>query len=308
MIGIKAVASYVPDGRVDNLLRAERAGKTRDFVETKIGFKSVARKPDNMETSDLCVEAYNVLIDKTGSGGPDVDCMVVCTQNPDGAGLPHTAAIVHGKLGLSDTVAAFDISLGCSGYVYCLSVISSFMEANKLQRGLLFTADPYSKVLDPSDFDTELLFGDAATVTLLEHSPIFNLGRFAFGSRGAMGHSIEVGAGDRKLRMKGSNVFKFSMTTVPDQIRHCLAINSLRAEEVDLFLLHQGSKFIVDSLGSRLGIPADKAPFSASEVGNTVSSSIPLMLEHYVESDVDTIMICGFGVGLSWASGILRRH
>jgi 3-oxoacyl-[acyl-carrier-protein] synthase-3 len=105
----------------------------------------------------------------------------------------------------------------------------------------------------------------------------------------------------------GNNVFKFAVTKVPAQIEQCLEQNGLEKSEVDLYLLHQGSKYIVDNLITALGVEADKAPFLAAEIGNTVSSSIPLMLEQYMETGEKTILISGFGVGLSWATSILER-
>ena len=307
MIGIEAIASYIPAARVDNLARAAAAGKDAEFIREKIGFVSLARKAPGEETSDLCVKAFARLVEKTGLAPAAIDCLVVCTQNPDAAGLPHTSAIVHGKLGLGRAVAAFDLSLGCSGYVYSLSVVEAFMQRHGFKCGVIFTADPYSKVLDPSDYDTELLFGDAATVTLISERPVFRSLNSVFSSNGAMGHSIAVQADSGTLRMLGSNVFKFSMTEVPAQVRQCLEKNAMNLADIDLFLFHQGSKFMVENLAQRLGIDPARAPFLAAEIGNTVSSTIPLMLEQYLASAARNILICGFGVGLSWGSSVLQR-
>ncbi len=245
MIGIEQIGSYIPAARVNNLERAADAGKDAAFVRDKLGFVSLARKAKGEETSDLCVQAFSRLREKAGLDPAEIDCLVVCTQNPDAAGLPHTSAVVHGKLGLGKEIAAFDVSLGCSGYVYTLAVVEAFMQQQGLKRGVIFTADPYSKVLDPSDYDTELLFGDAATATLLSDCPVFRSLKSVFSSNGAMGHSIAVQADSGTLRMLGSNVFKFSMTEVPGQVRRCLERNAMELADVDLFLFHQGSKFMV---------------------------------------------------------------
>jgi 3-oxoacyl-[acyl-carrier-protein] synthase-3 len=307
VIGITAVASYIPKTLVSNLGRVERAGKTREFIVDKIGFCHVARKETGEETSDLCVKAFATLSKRRPVEIADVDCLVVCTQNPDGHGLPNTASVVHAKLGLGAEVAAFDISLGCSGYVYGLNVIRSFMHANGYRNGLFFTADPYSKILDPNDFDTELLFGDAATVTYLSERPVYAIMKSRFASNGSLRHSIQVKPEDRKLSMLGSNVFKFTMTVVPEQIQACLGDNDLKLEDIDLFLLHQGSRFIVENMSRKLGIPSEKAPFEARDLGNTVSSTIPIMLEKRMSAPPKRILLCGFGVGLSWATTILER-
>jgi 3-oxoacyl-[acyl-carrier-protein] synthase-3 len=308
MVGIKAIASYIPERRVSNVDRAEAAGKDVDFITDKVGFTSLLRKSDCEETSDLCVGAFESLLEKHHDiKREDIDCLLVVTQNPDGFGLPHTSAIVQHKLGLSEDVAAFDVSLGCSGFVYALDVIQAFMTAQGLQHGLLFTADPYSKIIDPHDYNTELLFGDAAAVTYIAAQPVFVSRKSTFCTNGKLSHSIKVDEDTRVLSMLGSNVFKFAVTKVPAQIEKCLERNGLDKDEVDLYLLHQGSKFIVDNLILALGVEADKVPFLAAETGNTVSSSIPLMLEQYMKTGEKTILISGFGVGLSWATSILER-
>jgi len=116
MIGIQAIAGYLPEQQVSNIDRAEQAGKEVDFIVDKIGFTSLLRKSEDEETSDLCVKAFDALLAKMPDiNRKDIDCLIVVTQNPDGSGLPHTSAIVQHKLGLSEDVAAFDVSLGCSG-------------------------------------------------------------------------------------------------------------------------------------------------------------------------------------------------
>jgi 3-oxoacyl-[acyl-carrier-protein] synthase-3 len=308
MIGIKAIASFVAPGRVSNQARRESAGKDEGFIRDKIGFESLARLAPGQETSDMCVAAFERMAGTPGFDPTRVDCLVVCTQNPDAHGLPHTAAVVHKKLGLGQGVAAFDISLGCSGYVYGLAVATAFMAANGLRSGLLFTADPYSKILDPQDWDTELLFGDAATVTWLGEDPVYACRPGMFGSDGSMGHSISVAEAGGRLRMLGSNVFKFSMTAVPAQIEAYLARERLAPGDIDEYLLHQGSRFIVENLSRKLGLPEGKAPFEAAQTGNTVSSSLPLLLEKRLASPPARLLLCGFGVGLSWATMVIEAH
>jgi len=181
MIGIKSIASYVPVAGVDNYAQGAKFAKDEDFILGKIGSAFLPRKDAGQETSDLCVEAVNALF----AGNPElkreaIDVLIVVTQNGDEEGLPHTAAIVQDKLGLPTTVAAFDISLGCSGYVYGIYAIKGFMEATGLKNGLLVTADPYSKIVDPEDRNTTMLFGDAATATWLGEDAAWQLGKAKF--------------------------------------------------------------------------------------------------------------------------------
>lgn len=307
-VGIRAIGTYLPEGRVDNMARIADFGKDAVFLEEKLGFKKLARKSADEEPSDLCVSAWEDLLRQVELKGEMIDCLIVCTQNPDAAGLPHTSAIVHAKLGFGTSVAAFDISLGCSGYVYGLSIISSFMEMNNLNNGLLFTADPYSKVLDPTDHNTELLFGDGATVTWVSQDmPCYRLGRSLFSTDGSGRGAIQLDKDERKIRMKGRSVFNFTMKVVPEQIRACLVENDCAVSDVDYFLLHQGSKYIVDNMAANLGFPVEKTPFMAAEYGNTISSSIPMMLKSVLGKQPDRILISGFGVGLSWATSMLFR-
>ena len=309
MIAIRAIGAYVPGGRESNFAKKQMFALDDEFIADKLGVHQVSRKSAEEETSDLCVKAFLDLKTRLTHSVSEIDCVVVCTQNPDGHGIPHTSAIVQGKLGLSDDCACFDLSLGCSGYVYGLSVMKSFMQVNDLSTGLFFTADPYSKILDPQDKNTVLLFGDAAAVTLLE--PAARPGAwvaplFRFCTRGKDGGALENRNG--ALRMNGRAVFNFSATDVPIQIRALLQEAGLGVNDIDLFLLHQGSKFIVDQLRKRLDVPSDRVPINLAGQGNTVSSSLPLLLRDYLDDpQLRRIVLSGFGVGLSWASCLLTR-
>lgn len=306
MIGIQAIGTYIPAGRIDNRQRMAQFEVDEAFLVEKIGMLRLAVKAEDEETSDLCSKAFSDLQSKSGIKPEEVECIAVCTQNPDGCGLPHTSAIVHSKLGLTDSCAAFDISLGCSGFVYGLSVIQGFMQANGFCKGVLFTADPYSKIIDEQDKNTSLLFGDGAAATLISDTPMWRTGKFLFGSHGKDSASIQIEPSSEKLSMNGRVVFSFSATAVPKNITVMLAANELTIEDVDYFALHQGSRYIIDTIKKRLGIEEGKAPFVAADYGNTVSSSIPLILSE-VSADARQVVIAGFGVGLSWASTVLFR-
>jgi 3-oxoacyl-[acyl-carrier-protein] synthase-3 len=305
MLGIKAIGRFIAPETISNIARSVEAGKDEAFIRDKIGFESLARLPAGKEASDMCVAAFADLQRGVDIRNEDVDCLIVCTQNPDAHGLPHTSAIVHKKLGLKHDVACFDISLGCSGYVYGLAVINAFMQANGLRNGLLFTADPYSRIIEPGNWDTDLLFGDAATATWMGEGPIYSCRPAMFATDGSLGHSITVPERGGKLTMLGSNVFKFSMTVVPEQIDRYLQRESLSRDDIDLFLFHQGSRFIVENLAKKMGIDPAKVPFEAAQTGNTVSSSLPLLLQPRLSKPLPRILMSGFGVGLSWATMVI---
>jgi 3-oxoacyl-[acyl-carrier-protein] synthase-3 len=307
MTGIVAIGSYIPARRESNYAKKAQFDIDDEFIRDKLGVEEVSRKASDEETSDMCVKALGDLAARLGRRIEAIDCLVVCTQNPDGAGLPHTSAIVQGKLGLPQNCACFDVALGCSGYVYGLSIIKSFMRDNGMSSGLLFTADPYSKIIDPQDKSTVLLFGDAATASLLEDTPgAWVPGPFRFGTSGKDGGALENRKGI--LHMNGRAVFNFSATAVPLQVTALLKDAGLGPADIDLFLFHQGSKFIVDQLTKRLGLPVEKVPVNLAGQGNTVSSSLPLLLQERLDdARLNCMLLSGFGVGLSWASCLLTR-
>jgi 3-oxoacyl-[acyl-carrier-protein] synthase-3 len=310
MIVIKNIAGYIPERHESNFDKKNRFEIDDDFIINKIGVLSVSRKAFDETVSDMCIKAFKALQDKIRISADDVDCIVVCTQNPESGGIPHTSAIVHGKLKATEKCAAFDISLGCSGYVYGLSIVKSFMELNGLKRGLFFTADPYSSIIDPEDKNTVLLFGDAATVTYMTTDDIASPGwlpaKFLFGTLGIEGSALQLQ--NNKLVMNGRAVFNFSATRVPHQVAELLKAVELNPQDIDLFVFHQGSKYILDTLQKRMNLGPGKMPSNLAQHGNSISSSIPMLLEGHLGNDkLRNIVLCGFGVGLSWASCLMQR-
>lgn len=309
MIGIKAIAAYVPSGRIDNHARLAEFSMQETFLTGKIGIHTVSRRGENEDTADLCTQAFEKLKAGAEVDPATVDCVVVCTQNPQGRGLPHTSAILHGRLGWPAHCACWDISLGCTGFVHGLSILHAFMTAQDLRNGLLFTADPYSKIIDPADRNTALLFGDGSAVTWLSRAD--EKGAFvpvasSYYTEGNRGGALENR--DGTLHMDGRAVFNFSATVVPRQVDELLAKRRLKREDVDLYLFHQGSKYIVDSIRQRLGLEETRAPLGLAEHGNLVSSSIPVMLQDYLaRPDIKRIVLSGFGVGLASATCVLER-
>lgn len=306
MIAISEIGVYIPKKRISNLELLEKFDTNESFVTDKIGVVQRARKEPDEKASDLCIKAFENLKEKACFDLDEIECCVVITQNPD-LNIPHTSAIVHGAIGLDENCACFDISLGCSGYVYGLSVVSAFMQANGMKKGLLFTADPYSDILDENDKNTILIFGDAATVTLLDSTELglVPLG-FDFGSKGAGYKNL---FNEEKLFMNGRAVFNFTAAIVPVSINKLLNKLDVAKTEVTRWYLHQGSKYIVDTIASRAGLEPEKVVFDMYDYGNTVSSSIPILLSKDLSEyqPGDKIGLSGFGVGLSWASAIYEK-
>ena len=181
------------------------------------------------------------------------------------------------------------------------------MESNGLKKGLLFTSDPYSNIIDTNDKNTDMLFGDGATATFLTENSVFEVRKGIFGTDGSRFDYL-IKRNNDWLVMNGRGIFEFTMKEVPGIVDKCLETNGLKKENIDLFLLHQASKYIVDNLCRRIKLQPEKTPFSAEAYGNTISSSIPMLLKDHMEDPTKiNILICGFGVGLSVASSILRR-
>ncbi|MFC1237544.1 ketoacyl-ACP synthase III [Vibrio sp. F74] len=302
-IYISAIASFIPENRIDNYSNALKFNKSADFVNNRIGITQLSVKNHECMTSDLATKAAEKLIHKTNIDIFDIDALVVVTQNGDSDGIPHTSAIVQNNLGLKTNLSAFDIGLGCSGYVYGLSILKAHMIDMGFKNAILITADPYSSILDKNDKNTSMIFGDGASATLLSERGVFSIGRPQLSTDGAGKDALYR---NEKLVMDGRKVFSFVSKKVPIHIRKIIEDTSL--DQIDLCLIHQGSLAIVDTIRKNLDMNNEMLPFKIQNYGNTVSSSIPIMLEGYLdEPKIKNIVISGFGVGLSWATNILKR-
>ncbi|RDU63226.1 MULTISPECIES: ketoacyl-ACP synthase III [Helicobacter] len=304
MIGIVGIAGYIPENRVSNNALAKEYGLEEKFLHDKIGVLNHSIMDKSETALTMCLKAFEEL--KHQVNIEKIDVVAVITQNPD-YNVPHLSALLHKELGLDKNTACFDVSLGCSGYVYGLSILQSFMLCNGFKSGLLFTADPYSRIVDKKDKDTALLFGDAASVTLLGERAIFYPKKTLFGSDGVLGWDSLI-CRNQKLEMNGRQVFSFAATEVPKQIQQLLTMENLNIQEIDLFILHQGSRYIVETISKRLGVDSSKVPYEILDYGNTISSSIPLVLRNHLHANARKIVISGFGVGFSWASSILTKE
>jgi 3-oxoacyl-[acyl-carrier-protein] synthase-3 len=306
MIGIQYVSAYLPSGFIDNALQAKGFDADEDFIRHKIGMLQLSRKADTETTSHMAVQAVLKLQQEHGVDLSKTECLVLVTQNPDGHGLPHTSAVVHHRLNLPSACAVFDISLGCSGFVQALSVAKAFMQSQNMRHGLLVTADPYSKIINPLDRDTAMLFGDGASATWLSEDGDWQIGVADFGIQSQQHDALQTAA-DGHLFMNGRAVFTFAATQVPASVKRVLEKAQLGMADLDQVFLHQGSRYIVDTLAKRIGAEG-KTPFAATTYGNTVSSSVPMMLAQHLQPQWRKVLLCGFGVGLSWATCLLEKN
>ena len=304
-IGIRAVTVYRPEKTINNIEQGKRLDANEDFIKYKIGMLQLSSKENVQETSDLASMPAIALYELYGLRPEQVNCLLLVTQNPDAKGLPHTSAILHQKIGLPISCAVFDISLGCSGYVQGLTIIKAFMESQQFKNGLLITCDPYSKIIDRNDRDTSLLFGDGATATWMSDELTWKVGPADFGILSEQNAALAVNT-KGKLSMNGRSIFNFALTQIPKSVSRVLEKSGLNMQQIDIVLLHQGSRYIVEALSKRLGSEG-KTPFAASRYGNTVSSSIPMLLAEIVPETSKRLLLSGFGVGLAWATCILEK-
>lgn len=303
MIGIGGVGSYIPQHCVDTLQLVDRFSVSAQFLEQKTGFISLARRCDDESLATMCHSAFlRYQQDKcTPLDAKQVRLICVCSQNPDQK-LPHTSAILQEMIGAAEDCLCFDVSLGCSGYPYGVAICTSLMEKLGLEHGLLFTCDPYSRYLDEKDKNTQLLFGDAATVTHFTNECRYVPDKYFFQT---FGNDADKLYSDDKgiIHMDGRAIFNFSMRSVVGHIQKQILDNGA----CDIYLLHQASRFVVESVRQKLNLSSEMVPFGAKNYGNTISSSIPLLLGEIWEKNLEKIFLCGFGVGLSISSLILRR-
>lgn len=314
-IGIENIEYFLPDKTITSKELASDFGFSLPFIEEKIGIKKIFIAEENEKTSDLAVEAVKRILRNRPEVIDKIGVIALCTQTPDYQ-LPHTAAIVQKKLGLRNEIASFDISLGCSGFVYGLSIVRSFVDYNKLEYGILITAETYSKIIDNQDKNTKPLFSDASAAVLLGRRPYLVPQKFTFGTNGDGYESLilkpkdhKVSYGETHLYMDGRSIFEFVADVVPEDLNRCMSDNDVHLNDIDYFVFHQASNFMIDTIAQKLGIAGDKRVVKCIDsFGNTVSSSIPIALKTISDicmKEQLKILISGFGVGLSWASTLL---
>jgi 3-oxoacyl-[acyl-carrier-protein] synthase-3 len=311
---IKDTEFYLPSKVIDNQYLSNVSGIDINFLENKIGIiqRHIAAKDE--ATSDMAVKAAELIIESNKISRESIDLIVLCTQNPDYK-LPTTACIVQNKLKLKTSCIAFDVNLGCSGFIYTLAIAGNFLKTGMSKLALIIMVDQYSKLLDYSDKNTASLFGDAASASLLESCPE-NVGVIdaSFGTDGSnYDKLIAYNSGTVKnedknnyLFMDGREIFKFSISVVPSSVTEILQKNSLTVEDISFFIFHQANKYMLGEIQKTLNIPDEKMVIDMAEYGNTVSSTIPiayknLLTNNKIKKD-DFIIFCGFGVGLSWGT------
>ena len=279
-------------------------------------------------TSDLCYTAATKLLKALKWDPETIDVLILVTQTSDYL-LPATSCSLQQRLGISTGCAAFDVNLGCSGYVYGLWMMSSLLAAGRLRRGLLLAGDTISRICSPQDRSTKFLFGDAGSATTMEWDESAPAMHFRMGTDGSGGNHLIVPAGgfryphspstakrkvregdnirsDEDLFMNGAEIFSFSLKQVPPLIKGVMENSSWSMDEVDAFVMHQANSFMLKHLGKKMKLPEEKVVIALEDFGNTSSASIPLALNTNLMPNLirkkQNLILAGFGVGYSWGA------
>ncbi len=307
-------------------LRREHPQWNIDEIEEKTGIRKRYLAAERETASDLGIAAAVKLFETHGIEPKSIDFLLLCTQTPDYP-LPTTSCLMQDRLGLRTNCGALDFNLGCSGFVYGLALAEGLIQSGAAKRILLITAETYSKYIDKDDRSLRTIFGDAAAATLIESQPERSVWGFQFGTDGTGGDTLLVADGGARhkeeaikprhrkrwasrLYMDGPSLINFTIDAVPRLIEQMLAANNERFEEIDLLVLHQATRKMLEQLQQRLGVDESRLPIRLEDGGNTVSATIPILIdqlrrERRLDGKRTNIMV-GFGVGWSWAGCLWR--
>lgn len=334
-IGIKAMSAAVPRHTIHNYEYTEHFGaeEVKDIVD-KIGVYERRFADANTCSSDLCFAAAQKLIDDNNVDVSEIDLLVFISQTPDYR-MPATSVLLQHRLGLPNSTMAFDINLGCSAFIYGLSVVYGLMQSAGMRKALILDGETRSKVYSPKDRRTAFIFGDAGVAALIEKDEAFGDSFFSFGSDGSREDLIKIPAGgyrnpssvksvtekvvdeygnirtDEQGFMNGGDVFNFVIREIPRDIKSVLQFSGKTLEQIDFFVFHQANSFINSYLAKKLKLDETRIPTTIHKFGNTSSVSVPLTIVSELKSRIDedkTLLLSAFGVGMTWASAVLTLN
>lgn len=335
-IFIKGIAACVPEKIIKTIDLEMFSEKDAQVFEQNTGIKQRHVADGNICASDLCFQAAENIIDKLNWQKDEIDVLIFISQSPDYI-LPATSNLLQNRLELSKECFCLDISLGCSGYIYGLSVVANLLQNKKFNKALLLVGDTISTYTSSEDKSVYPLFGDAGTATAIEFADKSNNWSFEIGTDGSGLEAIKIKDGgarnktnsnsfeyinidenDEKLgrrrtvdlQLNGIDVFNFAIKTAPNSIKELLEKSDKSKEDIDYVFLHQANKFMNDTIRKKLKIDKEKTPTSIENFGNTNGASIPLTIVQAFKdkkpaTDID-VVLCGFGVGLSWGAVNLK--
>jgi len=332
---INAISYYLPSVEISNEYLAQCFPEwSIEKITSKTGINKrfIARSDEFV--SDMAVTVAKKMFLEYSVNPNDIDFILLCTQSPDYF-LPTTACIVQDLLKIPTSCGALDFNLGCSGYVYGLSLAKGLIAANIAKNILLITSETYSKFIHEKDKSNRTIFGDAASATLISDRPgLAMIGNFELGTDGAGAKNLIVKEGglrhpiekvtssmdyldefgnvrnDKNLFMNGAEIFNFTIESVPKLVENTFKKNNIESHlQIQHFVFHQANKYILNHLRKKIGITEDKFHYHITNCGNTVSSTIPIVLKEKFQDNTikenEIILLAGFGVGYSWGGTIL---
>ena len=321
--GIAGVGVCVPDRILTNEEMAGILNVSAEWIETMSGIQQRHIAEPGQSASDLGVVAALRALDQAGIAAEELDLIVVATVTPD-MQFPSTACLIGQKLGLPG-VPAFDLTAVCSGFVYALTVASQFIHSGFYRTVLVVGCEVVSSVTNWADRDTSLLIGDGAGAAVLRQVPAgYGILAATLGADGSGGQYMMVPAGGsrepatpevleqkrNKMKMNGTEVFRFAMKKLPEATEQALALAGLTTQDLKLIIPHQANRRIIESAARWMDLPLDKFMINLERYGNTSSATIPIALHEALETGRikpgDLIALTGFGGGLTWGSLIMR--
>ncbi|MBU8878446.1 ketoacyl-ACP synthase III [Bacillus sp. FJAT-29790] len=308
-IGIIGVGAYLPDNIVTNRDMENRVDTNDEWIRTRTGIEERRIASDQMDTSDMAIIAAKKALLDASLDASDIDLILVATATPDTA-FPSVACMVQEALEVNN-IPAMDVSAACSGFVYALITAHQFIAANTYKNVLIIGSEKFSKIIDWSDRNTCVLFGDGAGAVILgEVSKEKGILSFELGADGTGGKHLAVDKKTNFVGMNGREVFKFATRQMPESCLNVIEKAGLKKEDVNFLIPHQANVRIIDAARERLGLEKDKVSTTVIKHGNTSAASIPLALFTEIQNgrinDGDVIVMVGFGGGLTWGSACLR--
>lgn len=316
---IIGTGSAVPERIVTNDDLAQIVETSDEWIQSRTGIRERRIASAESGTSDLAARAAKMALEQSGMNPEELDIIVLATSSADCC-FPNGACEVQAAIGAVNAVA-FDLSAACSGFVFALNTVHSFLQAGIYRTGLVIGADTLSKLIDWNDRGTCVLFGDGAgaAVVKAEETGIIHMVMGADGTRGSVlecggrttgnfltGKKPELGY----MTMNGQEVFRFAVKTVPEAIRRTLEESNTDISEIKYFILHQANYRIFESIAKRLKIPMEKFPTNLERYGNTSGASVPILLDEMNREGKlkpgDKVILSGFGAGLTWGATLLE--
>jgi len=321
--GILGIGTYVPE-RIMTNFDLEKIVETSDaWIQKMTGIKERRIAADDQATSDLAYNAALKALESSNTKAEDLDLIVVATMTPDYF-TPSVSAILQKRLG-AHHAAAFDLGAACSGFVYGLEAGGNFIATGMYKKVLVIGAEVFSRILDWEDRNTCVLFGDGAAAAVLgEVEEGYGLIGSHLGADGDLDEVLVVPAGGSRapathetvnnkshyLKMKGPEVFKFAVKTMPGAVEKVLENTGINIDELELIVPHQANMRIINSAAKKLGFPVEKFVINLDRYGNTSAASVGLALGEALEKGMikkgDNIALVGFGAGLTYASCVMK--